>query len=171
MSDGRSGGNPRRLRVLYLHGFEEKLTSPKPQALLRHPDLFDLDFPALGVYLTHRHSPLVGLLLSKALHRHAVVVAASCGVVYLVKHLLPVIVVWLAVGALLASFSLCWQEAKSDAFVWSVEKSLGIARARIAAQRPDVVVGFSWGGCLAAMLLGRVRPRVSVCVSECVMCV
>ena len=49
--------------VLYLHGFEEDASSPKPQALITDTKL-ETTVPSLGVYLTKANSPLVGLLFA-----------------------------------------------------------------------------------------------------------
>mmetsp|Transcript_7110 Transcript_7110/g.8217 ORF Transcript_7110/g.8217 Transcript_7110/m.8217 type:complete len:154 (+) Transcript_7110:210-671(+) len=49
------------MRVLYLHGLEETADSPKPRALLDSQGLEVLT-PALEIFFTKRHSPLVYLL-------------------------------------------------------------------------------------------------------------
>jgi hypothetical protein len=45
------------LRVLYLHGFEETASSPKPMALL-NDSRFEVFVPPLDIYFTKSKSPL-----------------------------------------------------------------------------------------------------------------
>lgn len=51
--------SPPPIKVLYLHGLEEKESSPKPRTLAMADDI-DLCMPDLQVYFNRRNGPLVG---------------------------------------------------------------------------------------------------------------
>ena len=54
-----------RVRVLYLHGFEEQSSSPKPAALAADARI-ELHVPRLDIWLTRRNSPLLSALVVAA---------------------------------------------------------------------------------------------------------
>lgn len=141
------------IRVLYLHGFEEHDLSPKPMALKMLRDRIHLDMPALGVYFSRRHSPLIGFLRSRAVHLYLIFAAASFFSLYVLSNVLSKRVIVLCVLGVLFSFASVFPHAKRQALQFSLKKSFAIAKKRLHEFQPDIVVGFSWGGCLAATLL------------------
>ena len=131
------------------------MESPKVQALLMRGDAMDVDVPALGFYLTHRNSPIIGALRSSTLHRWLAFIASAFVALYWLTTSVGLsrrVVIVVTLG-LLFSFQTVYAPIFRDAIAFSVKKSYAIARRRVEESRPDIVVGFSFGGCLATMLL------------------
>jgi hypothetical protein len=146
----------RPLRVLYLHGFEEHPQSPKPQALLTRPDLLQVSVPLLGVYLTHRHSPVLGALLSRSMRVFLALLLAGCTGLYAFREVLGRRLALLCAAALMYYAGKgVLPGLKREAIAWSVRRSFEVACQQLDRFKPDIVVGFSWGGLLAARLLQR----------------
>mmetsp|Transcript_27858 Transcript_27858/g.67723 ORF Transcript_27858/g.67723 Transcript_27858/m.67723 type:complete len:247 (+) Transcript_27858:32-772(+) len=129
----------KKLRILYLHGFEENEKSPKPASLKPH---VEMHLPPLGVYLNHHNSPirfmltspyfygpLIGGLLLAQINPLMAIVVAGAGILALRKQIL--------VAGIRGALG----------------RSLEIARNTLKTVNPDAVVAFSWGGCLACLLL------------------
>lgn len=135
-------------RVLYLHGFEETRHSPKPAALLADPNLV-VQMPHLGVYFSHRNSPLVSL---------AVVTLPFSVPAAILTSILPVVLLinpffWaLASTVLTASLYMLRHHLISRSIGRSFDRSYEVARSALVAFKPHAVVGFSWGGALAVRL-------------------
>ena len=126
-------------RVLYLHGFEETRQSPKPKALLADPNL-SVQMPNLGVYFSHRNSPLVSL---------AVVTLPFSVPAAILTSMLPVVLLtnpyfWaLASTVLTASLYMLRHHLISRSIGRSFDRSYEVARRALVAFKPHAVVGFS----------------------------
>lgn len=146
LGDGKGSRLP---VVLYLHGFEENKSSPKPVSLAPH---VDLRVPHLGVYLTHWNSPIRYALTSwwffGCLATGGAIGAGA----------------WLAGagtlggslgGAFVAACALALTRKRvlAAGIRGALLASYAIARSELKRVRPDALVGFSWGGCLATMLV------------------
>jgi len=103
--------------------------------------------PHLGVYLTHRNSPIRYMLSSPYL------IGPIILAIFLAKSTLPMSNKIL--GCLLAGIGIVIKrrEIIAAGIRGSLLKSLNIARNALKEVKPDAVVAFSWGGCLACLLL------------------
>eukprot|EP00935_MAST-01C_sp_MAST-1C-sp1_P001243 g1243.t1 len=114
------------MRVLYLHGLEETVSSPKPACLVNDKEL-DASCPELGIYFTKHNSPILSLLRTTSF---GALVASSTALAFAFNNLAG-----LSTGtASLAAFA-CF------------------AKSALRKHNPDVVVGFSWGGAIAVELI------------------
>lgn len=151
-------------RVLYLHGFEENATSPKPMDVAA---IATLDCPALDVWLTRRNSPLLHAVVSSAAGR---CLAAAVLAGQLVARVWPLLasgsrLSWRSCGGVTClCFALAAFVARRGLLAagigTSYARTVQIAVERVAlakkTSRPyDAVVGFSWGGAIACELLQR----------------
>ena len=130
-------------KVLYLHGFEENPDSVKP-ACLRDSMKYDFTYTDLGMYLTKRHSPILyGLFSSLGLGCIAAAVLGG----FLTKRV--------SVGLLVYVISLCVfrHSLLARGISGSYKATLKIAKEAFDRTKPDIVVGFSWGGSLAVELI------------------
>ncbi len=136
------------MRVLYLHGFEETPSSPKPVALAADRRI-ELHVPLLHIYMYRRHSPLRYLIM-QAVPLAALLGLASCA----------------ALGrntqAACSALSLCLlggllfgKRLLAAAIGRSYDASYAIACDALRSFKPDVVVGFSWGGSLVCRMLAE----------------
>ena len=142
------------LRVLYLHGFEENADSPKPQALIKD-HRFDVHLPKLKVYFNQSKSPLVHALYQPWL-LVPLVLGAALGLVLSNQFNAPAwvsCVCGIAIGGALIYAKRA--EVVAGAVRGSYLASFSSAKAALAASKPDVVVGFSWGGALACDLVAQ----------------
>ena len=128
--------------------------------------------PPLGVYLTRANSPIVGALHSHTLRLYLIVLMTTFLVLYLASDQVPRRVAVILVLVALFSFASLWKKVKQEAFSYSLQKSFAIAQQKLREFQPDVVVGFSWGGCLATMLLNQGASIVlhSLCRTALVCC-
>jgi len=133
--------------VLYLHGFEENADSPKPASLAPH---VDLHVPHLGVYLTHRHSPIRYMLFSRWFIGSILAGIFTTKAASLAGQAIGFVLGMLVAGG---SIALSRKQIMSYGVRASLQKSLEIAKTNLKRLKPDAVVGFSWGGCLACLLL------------------
>ena len=144
MSLNPSKRNSSTLRVLYLHGLEETIVSPKPACLINDKEL-DTLCPELGIYFTKVNSPVISLLCAPsfgALVASSVVLAlavnnlagASTGMSFLAALVFFGGMGFLGRKALLA-----------QALAHSFKASVAVAKSALRQHNPDVVVGFSWG--------------------------
>jgi len=110
-------------------------------------DVFETGIQHLGVYFTHQNSPIRYMLSSPYLIGPIIL-----GVV-LAKSSLPISNKIL--GYLLAGIGIIINRRRIIAagIRGSLLKSLNIARNALKEVQPDAVVAFSWGGCLACLLL------------------
>lgn len=145
----------RPIRVLYLHGLEETQKSPKPQ-LLATSSLLETHIPALEIYITKRNGFIRGFLTNRrVLGSFAGAVASYLSLQLVVPTSYPLLISFVALGALLS--------AQKSAIVQEVVRSCLEKTYRVAlktledlrrrGKEPDVLVGFSWGGCLACALM------------------
>eukprot|EP01059_Diplonema_ambulator_P028069 TRINITY_DN46785_c0_g1_i1.p1 TRINITY_DN46785_c0_g1~~TRINITY_DN46785_c0_g1_i1.p1 ORF type:complete len:257 (+),score=39.90 TRINITY_DN46785_c0_g1_i1:29-772(+) len=142
--------NPRKIRILYLHGFEENRESVKPAFVRHNYGRSTVMFPDLGMYLTKWNSPVRYGLLSRA---------GLCGVATgVVAGMLSNAYVdggGLFVGLAAAMAVLCG--VKETVVRKGVEGSFAatkeIAIQAIKQHKPDLIIGFSWGGALALDLV------------------
>ena len=158
------------IKVLYLHGFEEmaKPLSPKPASLVQHKDL-DVHMPALGIYLTHRNSPVLSALCSPWFHATIFVGIVGAEIIgnnanFTLEngwsmavgplgdvHIPPLF--WSGLIFWAISFWFLRTQIFSSALSRSVAASYAVAKHQVAVFKPDVIVGFSWGGALALKLM------------------
>lgn len=133
------------LRVLYLHGLEETADSPKPAAIAA--DLrVEQHCPALGIWFSHRNSPLL-----HAARAGAPVVAAAFVASYLL--LGGALAVALSTTAISTVAGILFRDQLvASAVSGSFSASLSVAEQALRQFNPDVIVGFSWGGALACSL-------------------
>lgn len=151
--------------VLYLHGFEENLHSPKPQDLMQVDGIY-LDCLAQDIYFTKPYSPLRYAVLSP--------VSALCGIgaygaVEALSRLLLKSTGLALPGcarlpAVLVAFALMLFSRRKQLLARGIsisfERTVLLAESAVAAARKadcpyDAVVGFSWGGGVACELLHR----------------
>lgn len=141
-----------RVRVLYLHGFEEQASSPKPAALAADPRI-ELHVPRLDIWLTRRNSPLLSALIVAAPG-----LLALCGAAYLACTLVileaSTAVAGAAATTVMAGYAFRGS-LMARAVGRSVDVSYRIAVDALASFEPDVIVGFSWGGHLACRLVSE----------------
>eukprot|EP01060_Flectonema_neradi_P011604 TRINITY_DN18655_c0_g1_i1.p1 TRINITY_DN18655_c0_g1~~TRINITY_DN18655_c0_g1_i1.p1 ORF type:complete len:229 (+),score=27.98 TRINITY_DN18655_c0_g1_i1:44-730(+) len=132
--------------ILYLHGFEETHSSPKPAFLKSQ---FGATFLDLGMYITKRNSPILYGLTSKSAIK--ILLGAICG--GLVGWYLGV--GYAATGFVASLLTLYYvrREFIAAGAKGSFEKTLAITKEAIKSTNPDLLVGFSWGGALATKLL------------------
>mmetsp|Transcript_12629 Transcript_12629/g.16400 ORF Transcript_12629/g.16400 Transcript_12629/m.16400 type:complete len:248 (+) Transcript_12629:88-831(+) len=139
-----AGIKERQVRVLYLHGFEEHHQSPKPMLLKGHERL-EVHMPDLDVYFTKRNGPIVSLFRSK---KTLTFIAAA-----LATRILPTTLGNLTLLGLFGLLYVYRQKFLQESMKISVNNSLAVAVKALKKTQPDIVVGFSWGGCLACHLL------------------
>ncbi|GAB5369398.1 hypothetical protein AAMO2058_001401100 [Amorphochlora amoebiformis] len=146
MAPGRPANE--RPIILYLHGFEEHDGSPKPASLRDH---YDLRMPHLSVYLTHRHSPirymatspwLLGILCVSIIFSAALRRLGAYGVLG-------------GLGALGVGLIIKKDKIIAHGIKTSLDNSMQTARLALERSKPDAVVAFSWGACLAVMLMQK----------------
>ena len=141
-----------RVRVLYLHGFEEQASSPKPAALAADPRI-ELHVPQLNIWLTRRNSPLLSALVVAAPG-----LLAICGAAYLTYTLVLRDAATVAAGAIASAVAAgyaCRGSLMARAVGRSVDVSYRTAVDALASFEPDVIVGFSWGGHLACRMVSE----------------
>jgi hypothetical protein len=175
-------GDTAPIKVLYLHGFEEtiKPLSPKPASLLVHDDI-DLHMPSLGCYLSHRNSPLVtalktpwfhltlfvGIVVPEVIARHGhfdmETYQWSIDLPQLGKTYCPPLL-WTGLVSWLIALFFVRKQLLIAALEKSVLATYEVAKHEIARFKPDVVVGFSWGGALA---LHALKEKVGTTVQPC----
>ena len=132
------------MRILYLHGLEETVSSPKPACLVNDKEL-DASCPELGIYFTKQNSPILSLLRTTSFDA---LVASSTALVFAFNNLAG-----LSTGtASLAAFACFGAMAflgrnilLAQALAMSFEASVAVAKSALRKHNPDVVVGFSWG--------------------------
>lgn len=149
------------LRVLYLHGLESTPSSCARVALLR--SAFTVSAPPLltgRAEIGRRNSVLRCLLRLGVVRRvAAAVAAATLASALLLPSLLGAALTSLVCAALVVPpLALVVAKRKlliSLALESAVSNSLDIAAKAIAESRPDVLVGRSWGGGLASLLVAQ----------------
>jgi dienelactone hydrolase len=135
------------MRVLYLHGLEENAQSLKPSELAKDPAL-TLHVPPLKIF----HSEINGILASVVVSLAPV--ATACFAIALFAFGGSIARSGLAAGlATGAVTAFRYKYFRSRIVSRSLDASFDIARRAVLEQRPDVVVGFSWGGALALRLV------------------
>eukprot|EP01062_Namystynia_karyoxenos_P061637 TRINITY_DN53_c1_g1_i1.p2 TRINITY_DN53_c1_g1~~TRINITY_DN53_c1_g1_i1.p2 ORF type:complete len:272 (+),score=103.42 TRINITY_DN53_c1_g1_i1:113-817(+) len=144
------------LKVLYLHGFEEHDQSPKPLCIGRH---FDMHMPQLKIHWGKRHNVVRYALLSlRSLGSACLAAAAAVGL-----HQFLGLGGALSAAAGLLSYLLCMylfrRGVVEEGLRGSFDASLRIAHQALQRERPDLIVGFSWGAALAVELLRDRRWR------------
>lgn len=139
--------NNNMVKVLYLHGLEENQKSPKPAELKAQDDLQVVQ-PDLHVYFTHKNGAIPLLIKN---HR-------------IWKSLIAAVLVSLSVKSLgvgvLSYIALLFVQKdyiRSEVVKESLKRTYRVAKQALESSKPDIVVGFSWGGCLATMLLASGR--------------
>ena len=156
---------PTQPRVLFLHGFESDPDAPQGKVADLRAEFEAVDAPALqtGKLQFHRRNSVLRCLLRLPALRAAAALAAGSLLACTVS------------GAPLRSSLLClalplaWMAAVhkwlvASAVEASVVASLAVARDAVTRFRPDVVVGSSWGGGLATLLVqqGHWHGRVAL---------
>jgi pimeloyl-ACP methyl ester carboxylesterase len=134
-----------RTRVLYLHGLEENSTSKKPAELVRGDPSLDVLVPNLRIF----HLASNGLVAS-ACRVLAPVASASF---LLSLFAFGSVGYAAAASATIACLSVALKSVRAQIFARSLDASYAVAHRAVAEFRPDVIVGFSWGGALALRLV------------------
>lgn len=187
---GAEGSQARSLKVLYLHGYEERVSgkqlSLKPRSLMEREDL-DVHAPELLVWVTQWNSPLWQVLATP--YFHFAVFCAICAGEVVANHgyytpetgtrlsltRLPPVqwlsnatgvdvpwflddmwvppVLWLGLMVTLVVVCIFRTEIMVMAVDRSVNTTYNIAKNAVARHKPDVVVGYDWGGGLVFKLL------------------
>lgn len=137
----------KKIKILYLHGFEETPVSPKPMLLKAEED-FEVKYVDLNVYLTKKNGPLRHIIT----HKRTLLSIGASAVSYAMG--VPLVAAGIVGGAALYVQK---DEIRSGGIINSVEATYKIAIEALENYKPDIVVGFSWGGCLASMLLHSKR--------------
>ena len=140
---------PAKIKVLYLHGFEETPDSPKPKLLTDCKDL-DVLIPSLEVYPTRRNGFVVNLLTNKWLWA-----SLASGLLVTPFTVFMSFPMTIGIGISVAATIAQRQALMKDTVQGSLETTYDIALNSLQEFKPDVVVGFSWGGCLASILLKK----------------
>ena len=139
---------PKR-KVLYLHGFEETENSPKPLALKKNANI-TLCVPSLNIYLHRGNSPLLSLIVIYA----PLALLLTIAVASLPKRISHSALFYIPLIALLVVATFTFRaHLIARAVGRSFDLSYRVAQEAHAKFRPDVLVGFSWGGALACRLV------------------
>ena len=133
-----------RTRVLYLHGLEENAASKKPAELQRDSSI-DVLVPDLRIF----HLSPNGLVASAC--RVLAPVASACFLLSLFAF--GSVGYAAAASATIAGLSIALRSVRERIFALSLDASFAVAHRAVAEFRPDVIVGFSWGGALALRLV------------------
>ena len=133
-------------KILYLHGFEEIKTSPKPTFLTSQ---FGAKFLDLGMYFTKRNSVLrYGLTSIPALKILAcTVIGGLLSTHFGVSCMIP------CIASLVISLYYYRKCIVAEGVKGAFNKTLSLAEEEIKSTQPDLIIGFSWGGAIATKLL------------------
>ena len=151
-----------QVRVLFLHGLESAPSAKVgkiPDLKASFVDVCCPDLHTGRAQFNRKNSILRCLLRSAALR--AAVASSALSLLGALAGRLPL---GLAAAGVLAPFAFVLATYKTlllpNAVEASVVASLAVARAALIAFKPDVVVGSSWGGALATLLLQRATQRL-----------
>ncbi|KAJ9466550.1 hypothetical protein DIPPA_21049 [Diplonema papillatum] len=137
-------------KILYLHGFSEGPSNPKPAYLQQK---YGITMPALGMYPTKRNSPVLLGLTGRWSAACMAGAAAAAAVPWLLYGWSGAAALGAWLGAYVAGVLCLRRRVVAEGVRRSYEKTLRIARAAIEKEAPDLLVGFSWGGALAVHCL------------------
>ena len=145
---------PTQPRVLFLHGLESDPDAPVGKVADLRSTFEAVDAPALhtGKLQFHRRNSVLRCLLRLPALRAAAALAAGSLLACSVSGA-PLRLSLLCLALPLAWLAAVHKWLVSSAVEASVVASLTVARTAVKKFRPDVVVGSSWGGCLAALLV------------------
>lgn len=133
-----------RTRVVYLHGLEENSASTKPAELARDASL---DVLVADLKIHHLYSN--GLIVSACYVLAPV--ASTCFLLALLAF--GSVGRAAAASAAVSGLSVALKSVRAQIFARSLDASYAVAHRAVIEFRPDVVVGFSWGGALALRLV------------------